>query len=414
MTEHSPKIAWVSPFPPQKSGVANYSYWVVKALNPYIDIDLYYDRQEPSVEIQREFDVYPISVLPDRLKEYDETVYHLGNHSGFHKKIYELAWNFPATIVLHDYNLSAFMRDAFYRKANMTLYEQALVNGSDESEHNVLNGLLSRIGRNVETNPMSHAVVNRSRKVIVHHRWIKNQFPKSDHIRVIPHFAQINHHPTAKEIDSFKTRFLIKESDFLISCLGFTNTNKLPGLQVKVVEKLLAQGYPAHLLFAGETAPDVRRLQAEVESGSNRENITFTGYLDDIEYFSAIFASDVIINLRNPSMGEASGTLMQALAAGKPTIISDLNQYKEFPDRVCWKVAHDGNEVSLLYEYIAALLANKNLRASMSANSVDYIQGVFALPRIIAQWLRVIANTHISSNVVDSSTRSTEQDHAPR
>jgi glycosyltransferase involved in cell wall biosynthesis len=153
---------------------------------------------------------------------------------------------------------------------------------------------------------------------------------------------------------------------------------------------LLAQGYPVHLLFAGETAPDVKRLQAEVEASEHRQNITFTGYIDEVDYFSAIFASDVVVNLRNPSMGEASLTLMQALAAGKPAIVSDLNQYKEFPDRVCWKLTHDENEADLLYQYLVALLSNKKLRAAMAANSVDYIKEVFALDKVVPQWLDLV------------------------
>jgi glycosyltransferase involved in cell wall biosynthesis len=384
------KIAWLSPLPPQRSGIANYSHWLIKGLKPHVDIDLYYDNEAPTPEIANEFDVYPISVFPERRTNYDEVIYHLGNNSHFHKHIYELAWEFPATVVLHDYNLSAFIHDAFYRQTNGHLYELALANGDSKTTPN-LHGLLPRFGRNISAIPMSHAVVKKSRKVVVHHRWLKSQFPNSEHIEVIPHFAKINYRPAPEEIESFKRKFRIRESEFLISCLGFVNKNKLPGLQIEVAKRLMAEGYPVRLLFAGESAPDVKNLQVEVESGKHHEQITFTGYLDEVDYFSAIFASDILINLRNPTMGEASGTLMHALAAGKPTIISDLSQYKEFPDSVCWKVIHDENEAHLLHHYVAALLSNKNLRQAISANSLAYVDAVFKLDRIVPQWLRVLS-----------------------
>jgi len=165
----------------------------------------------------------------------------------------------------------------------------------------------------------------------------------------------------------------------------------LPQLLVEVAGRLLAQGYPVHLLFAGETAPEVKRLQAEVESSELRKSIIFTGYLDEVDYFSALFASDVVINLRKPSMGEASGTLMHALAAGKPAIISDINQYREFPDRVCWKLTHDENEAQLLYEYLTVLLSNRNVREAISANALEYAESVLSLDRIIPHWLRLLA-----------------------
>ena len=385
------KIAWLSHFPPQRSGIANYSHWLIKGLKPHLNIDLYYDKTAPSSEIASEFDVFPISLFPERRTHYDEVVYHLGNHRDFHKNIYQLAWDFPATIVLHDYYLNAFIRDAFYRQTNSHLYELALSDGGSQVMPKGLHGLLPKLGRNIAGIPMSHAVVARSKKVVVHHRWVKNQFPNTQHVEVIPLYAKINHQPTKEQIDSFRRRFLVKDSEFLITCLGFINNNKLPALQIEVTKRLLDEGYPVRLLFAGETAPDVKHLQSEVEPGKNHESIIFAGYLDEADYFSALFASDILINLRSPSMGEASMTLVQGLAAGKPTIVSDLNQYKEFPDNVCWKLTHDENEAELLHHYLTALLSNKNLRAAISANSLEYVDAVLALDRIMPHWLRVLS-----------------------
>jgi glycosyltransferase involved in cell wall biosynthesis len=385
-----PKIAWLSPLPPQKSGVANYSYWLLKELRSHLAIDLYYEEKPPIAELQENFGVYPISQFLQRRHTYDDVVYHLGNHSGFHRTIYQLAWRFPATIVLHDYNLSAFMHDAFYCQPDGDLYEQALTGPGGEPARTGLQALLPKLGRNIGMIPMSHAIVNRSRQVIVHHRWVKSQFANQDHVRVIPHFAELPYQPNAREVSNFKNKFLIKENQLVLSCLGFTNRNKLPWLQVEVVKRLLAQGYPVHLLFAGESAPDVKRLETEIEASELRENIAFTGYLDEPDYFCALFASDVVINLRNPSMGEASGTLMQTLAAGKPAIVSDLNQYKEFPDRVCWKLTHDEREADLLYQYLVILLSNKNLRTAIAASSADYAREVFSLARVVPQWLAAL------------------------
>ena len=385
-----PKIAWLSPLPPQKSGIANYSHWLLKALGPYVDIDLYCDETEVIPELTNEFKIYPTALYREQQRKYDQAVYHLGNNSIFHKEIYKLAWNFPSTIVLHDYNLSAFMHEAFYLKADWQLYEQALVSPNGESESKKLQTFIPLLRRNIRAFPMSHAVVNKSTKVIVHHRWLKYQFARADHIHVIPHFAKINYRPAPEKIQAFKKRFLVDDKNFVIACLGFVNSNKLPQLQVEVVKRLLAQGYPVHLLFAGQTAPEVKKLQAEVEGSEYRENITFTGYLDDEDYFSALFSSDVVINLRNPSMGEASGTLMHALAAARPTIISDINQYKEFPDKVCWKVTHDEHESQLLYEYLTVVLSNRNVREAMSENSADYVNTVLALDRVVPQWLGVL------------------------
>ena len=390
LVQKRPRIAWLSPFPPQRSGVANYSFWLLKALRPFFDIHLYYSGDEPIAELKQLFNVDPISKLVSESQQYSEIIYHLGNNSLFHTDIYKLAWDLPGTIVLHDYNLSAFMHEAFYRRDG-DLYKHALNEGYVGSEHKPMENLLHRMGRNIGDFPMSQAIVNRSKKVVVHHRWVRDQFDRTDHITVIPHFARISCLPTTENVLEFKQRFGIKDDHFLISCVGFINSNKLPALQIEVVKRLLDHGYPVQLIFAGETAVDVRQLESEVRTSQLAENIRFTGYLSEADYFSAIFASDVILNLRNPSMGEASGTLMHALAAGKPTIVSDLNQYREFPDRVCWKVAHDGTEVDVLYAYLTTLLSDKRVRSAMAANAREYADVVFALERVVPQWLRLIA-----------------------
>jgi len=385
-----PRIAWLSPFPPQRSGIANYSDWLVKALKPHFEIDLYYEHEAPAADLQEQFDNYPLSGFAEHYESYAEVIYHLGNNRDFHKGIYELAWDFPGTVVLHDYDISAFMHDSFFRRNN-ELYRQALPSGYGEDGRRRLHALIHRLVPDGGKSPMSHAVVSRSRKVIVHHRWVKNQFASNNHVEVIPHFAKINYQPTPQEIEVFKQKVGIRDDHFVVTCLGFINRNKLPQLQVEVVKSLIDDGYPLQMIFAGEPAPEVKGLESEVRSGRYRENIIFTGYQSEADYFASIFASDIINKLRNPSMGEASGTLMHALAAARPTIISDINQYQEFPDKVCWKLTNDENQAEVLYAYISALLSDRFLRAAISDNATDYVKNVLAWEKITAQWVEIIS-----------------------
>ncbi|HEY3024875.1 MAG TPA: glycosyltransferase family 4 protein [Pyrinomonadaceae bacterium] len=384
------KIAWLSPLPPQRSGIANYSQWLIRALKSHFAIDLYCDKPAPTPDIRKEFDVYPLSTFPERYKNYHDVIYHVGNNSLFHKRIYELAWNYPGTIVLHDYNLSSFMHEAFYHQPDGKLYEEALVEGYGEAGRKEFETLRRGGFPDIARFPLSHAIVRRSRKAVVHHRWARNQFGNSTRIEVIPHFAELNHRPTPAQIENFKNKFAIRGSHFVLTCVGFINGNKLPLLQIEVVKRLIDEGYPVQMVFAGEPAPEVKALESETRAGKYGQQIIFTGYQDEVDYFSAIFASDIVINLRNPSMGEASGTLMHALAAAKPTIISDVNQYREFPDRVCWKLTHDENQAEVLYAYLATLLSNRDVRAAMSHNSREYVKSVLDPERIVAQWKQVI------------------------
>jgi glycosyltransferase involved in cell wall biosynthesis len=390
-TRPCPKVAWLSPFPPQHSGIANYSQRLVRALKSRFEIDLYYQGEKPSPELLDEFASYPISHFIEQREHYDEVVYHLGNNSMFHKRIYELAWQFPGTLVLHDYNLSAFMHEAFF-KAGSPLYAAALREGYVARGRTELLRVTSRRAPDSNRFPMSHAIVKRSRKVIVHHRWTRNQFADHPHAEVIPHFAQINYTPTARDVARFRHKLGLKDDHFLITCLGFVNLNKLPGLQIQVTKQLLKAGYPVQLVFAGEPAPEVLDLLVQSKLDGLGQHIICTGFLEEHEYFSAIFASDIVINLRNPTMGESSGTLAHALAAGRPTIVTDINQYQEFPDEICWKLVHDEKEAELLFEYLRTLLANPSVRAALGRNASQYAEDVLSLEAVSARWAQSLRN----------------------
>jgi glycosyltransferase involved in cell wall biosynthesis len=383
------KIAWLSPFPPQRSGIANYSYWLVKELRNEFEIDLYYEGEPPCEELQNLFATYPLSELQRRREQYDRVVHHLGNNSEFHTGIYKTAWKFPGTVVLHDYDLSGFMHEAFLR-SNPELYFQATANGSSGLSGQRIAAVIHKLISRGRSDPMSHAIVSRSKKVIVHHRWVRKQFEDDKHIEVIPLFAKLDCIATAEDVRTFGRKVGIKDDHFLLVCLGFVNLNKLPQLQIDVVKRLRNEGYPVQLIFAGQPAPELKDLVTEVATGEFREDIIFTGYQSELDYFTAIAAADVVINLRNPSMGEGSLTLMHALAAGKPTIVSDANQYREFPDKVCWKLVHDQNENELLFEYLKTLLSEPRVRAAMSANAAEYVENVLAMDKVRQHWIRAL------------------------
>jgi hypothetical protein len=44
----------------------------------------------------------------------------------------------------------------------------------------------------------------------------------------------------------------------------------------------------------------------------------------------------------------------------------------------------------LLCDYLTVLLSNKNVRAALSENAVNYVKSVFAIEKIVPHWLRII------------------------
>ncbi len=78
-------------------------------------------------------------------------------------------------------------------------------------------------------------------------------------------------------------------------------------------------------------AVDYYDLQAEAERLALSGRVTFSGYLADEDIDDYLAASDVCLCLRWPTSRETSASWLRCLAAGKPTISTDLVHTVDIP-----------------------------------------------------------------------------------
>jgi glycosyltransferase involved in cell wall biosynthesis len=85
-------------------------------------------------------------------------------------------------------------------------------------------------------------------------------------------------------------------------------------------------------------------------------------------------ACDVILNLRYPTVGESSGTLLRSLGLGKPVLVSDIGSFREFPDDICLKVPVNEMEEDLLFEYLNLLVSRPSLARGMGERARAWVR----------------------------------------
>jgi SAM-dependent methyltransferase len=90
----------------------------------------------------------------------------------------------------------------------------------------------------------------------------------------------------------------------------------------------------------------------------------FTGYLG---------ACDIVLNLRYPTVGESSGTLLRSLGLGKAVMVSEVGSFQEFPDDVCLKVPVGPGEEDLIFEYLNLLVSRPDVAQALGARAKDYV-----------------------------------------
>src|SRR5262249_55632635 len=132
------------------------------------------------------------------------------------------------------------------------------------------------------------------------------------------------------------------------------------------------------------------RVAPLIEGMGLRKSARLTGYTTERDFFRYLKAVDVVVNLRYPTAGETSGTLIRALGAGLPTVVTDFAQFAGVPDVVCLKVSGAENEERDLYFRLRALAHRPTLREPLSRRSAEWVRGECEISRSAARYLDFI------------------------
>lgn len=391
------KVALVAPWPKQQTGIANYVYQTVPYLSRYFDIDLFVDNS-----MDRDCELLPfeygkrytIDQLERRHDCYDEIIYHIGNSVRYHTGTYRLFERIGGIAEIHDFDLSAFFYQGFYAAGQKEIYRKILKAGYGEAgeEH------YKKLEKNAESPdgtrfPMSHGIARQARKVIVHNEWSYRQLGTDVRKYLVPHacfeMETAEGNPQERR-DRMREKIHYRDGEIVIGCLGWMNSNKRPQVMIQSLVRLRRQGYPVKLVFWGNKGTE--ECNALIEREQLQETVIITGYLDREEYLTGLELSDIILNLRYPTMGESSGTLCETMKVGKPSIVTAINQYLEFPDDVCWKVPMGRIEVPALTAMLQYLLEHKEVREAMASNARNYADRILNCENIAVLYARLLTD----------------------
>jgi glycosyltransferase involved in cell wall biosynthesis len=136
---------------------------------------------------------------------------------------------------------------------------------------------------------------------------------------------------------------------------------------------LVAVRYPkARLVIAGPIEDaDPLRWHAYAREHAPGAQIELPGYLSPERFDALLREADVAVQLRLVSTGEASGVISDCLAAGIPTLVSDLGWAGELPADAVLRVPVDAS-ATLIAERVGELLSDSGLRATLSAAALEH------------------------------------------
>jgi len=381
-----PRVAYLSPWLPQKTGVANYSYHLMPELLARMNVTLFAESSKDCLP-KAGLNIQSIDDYPNQAAEFDGAIYHLGNGLT-HLKIYEHAWRFPGVIVLHDFNIHPFFHHGFLGQPWEPLYEEAL------KEYGPAGWAAWEQYRSTGRRPdlwqfpMSHPIARRSRVTVVHSRWVAEQMGEAGKVLSVHLGAQPQPDVSEEERQRLRQQLTMDDACFWVGVFGFVNRHKRVDSIMKAVGNLYRRGYPVRLLIVGEVNDSRVDLPTLAEQYGVANIFRYEGYVAPDQFLEYMKAVDVVANLRYPTMGESSGTMFHALALGKAILVSDSGSFSEIPDSVVWKADPQCDEIDQLVLSIEVLLKAAAVRNSLSANGRRFVSGKASFERVAETYLR--------------------------
>jgi glycosyltransferase involved in cell wall biosynthesis len=335
--DRMPRLAWFSPLPPVRSGIARYCSDLLPGLAGKYDIDLFVDGPPVTFELPHErvqlFDAHDF-IWKHLARPYDLIVYQLGN-APCHDYMWAYLVRHPGLVVLHDGQLH-------HARGRMLLqrwqprrddYRREFRFNHPHANPAVAEiGAVGLLGSLTYLWPMLRIVVESSRSVLVHNDWLADQIREA-HPGGSVELVEMGVAEPAPHSGSrarLRSRHGIVEDDVVFTAFGKVTPEKRVREAMRALALVVESAPHARLLVAGE-AVDYYDLQSEAERLGLSGRVTFSGYLADENIDDYLAASDVCLCMRWPTSRETSASWLRCLAAGKPTISTDLVHTVDIP-----------------------------------------------------------------------------------
>jgi glycosyltransferase involved in cell wall biosynthesis/predicted SAM-dependent methyltransferase len=377
MSAHRPKLAYVSPLPPMRSGISDYSSELLPVLALYYDIEVIVSQQAISDPwINANCPIRSVVWFQQNASVYDRVLYHFGN-SPFHSHLFGLLRQHPGVVMLHDFFLSGVLAhdemtddrprawvDALFQSHG---YQAVQMRFSEIETHKV-----------IEKYPANLEVLQNALGVIVHSQYSKYLARKwygenaSDSWNVIPLLRV-----PALKVDNLGDRISLnlKKDDFIICSFGLLDPNKLNQRLLDVwLKSSLSKNEHCKLVFVGENHGGEygAELLKTIKKSGLTKRISITGWADSTVFRQYLAVADIAVQLRTLSRGETSAAALDCMNYGLPTIVNANGSMADLPRDAVWMLPDEFTDAELA-EALESLWQEGGLRKRLADRAREVI-----------------------------------------
>ncbi len=370
-----PRLIYVSPLPPVRSGIADYSARLLRDLSVHYDIDLVVDQPEViDPWLQANFPVRSLEWFNQHASACERILYHFGN-SPYHAHMFGMLQERPGVVMLHDSWLGAGRHWMMQEVGDEHGLRQLLYacHGYAALIHDQRHGRASTL----DAWPVNLDVLEAACGVIVHSDYAVAQARRlygaaADKLSTVPF-------PKARTLgDRRRARRALGfgDTDFLVCSFGMIAPTKLNQRLLEAwLASPLADDPRCHLCFVGENHGGAygQALRATIDADPRGSRIRITGFASADTYVAYLAASDLAVQLRTDSRGETSAAIFDVLAEGLPLIANAHGSAAELPRDVALLVP-DRFEDAELVEALRRLWSDADARAGLAESAARWIE----------------------------------------
>lgn len=373
-----PRLAYVSPLPPERSGISDYSAELLPELSRHYEIEVVVaqDRVDDAW-VRANCPVRDVAWFRTHARRYDRVLYHFGN-SAFHAHMFDLLTEHPGVVVLHDFFLSGIVAHMDVTESKPHSWARALYNshGYKAVAHRYSAQDTSEV---VWAYPCNLDVLQQARGMIVHsphsaqlaEKWYGTGVGEDWEVVPLPRVP-------AHDIDraSARQRLGLAEADFVVCSFGMLGATKLnERLLGAWLASPLAHNRHCRLVFVGENEGGEygRALLHTIRVRAGAGRVEITGWVDATTFRAWLSAADVGVQLRTRSRGEMSAAVLDCMNAGLATIVNAHGAMADLPIDAVWMLPDEFTDEALI-DALTVLHVQPQRRAELAARAQKHIR----------------------------------------
>jgi glycosyltransferase involved in cell wall biosynthesis len=360
------KLNVFSPLPPLRTDIANHTAYVLPPLGRMADVTVWTTQESWSigeVEGVRVRRYRPEAASWSELNDAAATFFNIGNNTALHGDIFRMASTLPGVVVLHDTVLQHFfaglaLHGGWRREYLAAMRRQHGAEGLAQARR-LLAGETGA-GELAERFPLTLAAAERATALVCHTPDGARALEARTRVPVYQldlslDLSQVEEPPPA---GASGTRGGGGGPPRRVVVFGFLGFNRrLPSLLRALGEMPERDTFRLDVYGEVDDEAETRRLIASLGIA---HLVEMHGYVPRAELDRGIARAHLAVNLRHPTMGEASGSQLRIWAHGLPSLVTRTGWYATLPEDTVFFVDPE-DEVEGIRRHLARLHARPEI-----------------------------------------------------